>query len=143
MPRDNDIAGWVNDTSESCLTGIAKEESELYDIIDGGAEVYLYRDWVSSAYRGYTDHENVICVQIYDQNSNDSALSLYKATEEGDYDEVPSIGENARVKSLVFVYEFEIIKSHYFIRISTKNSKEDAVKNKAIEIAKLIVSKIK
>ncbi len=116
LPVDNIVQGWVKGYKGNCNSGLALTDSALYSIIDGGAEVYIKRDYRGSAYGGYSKDSGKICIEIYDQGSIDSARSLFNYIYASpDCDTLKALGDTARVDT--FSWNMEMTKNKYFVRM--------------------------
>ncbi len=118
LPGENEITGWTF-VSDSCNSGLANDCTSLYDAIDGGADVYVDRGFVSGAYKGYTDGVHCICVEVFDQGTYENALSVYQYYGEfGGYEPISDIGDSAHIdKSLMYEYVIELVNGKFFIRL--------------------------
>ncbi len=145
--NDNEISGWVFDAdSIPCNTGVANDNPSLFDAIDGGAEVYLDRGFVSGAYSGYTDGtpDNEICVEIYDQGTAANAYLVYQyfdnVSSVNTYIDIPDLGDSAQIDTCFLVdYVLEVIKDNYFLRFVCR--KDDPSKQSMISFAQRVVEK--
>lgn len=143
LPEENEIAGWVFDTDSICNEGTADDPQSLFDIIDGGAEVYTSRGFVAGAFDGYSDGSYQLCVEIYDQGFIDSALSVYKATYDGEYKPIANAGDSARLDTVpLFNFEIEMLVNKFFVRISSVDTKEEAYVQAAIAMAQNIAGEV-
>ncbi len=118
--KDNEITGWVEDTDSICNTGFAQDCTSLYDAIDGGADVYIDRGFVSGSYKGYTDGSNIICLEIFDQGSATNAYLVYHyfGTTIGGYYNVSDLGDSAHIDTNYLSDTYiELIKNNFFIRL--------------------------
>ncbi len=149
---DNEIAGWVFDAdSIPCNTGLSNNDTSLFEVIDGGAEVYLDRGFTTGAYSGYTDGtaDNYICVEIYNQGSAANAYLVYHyydtivtndSTGYTPWVNIPDLGDSAHIDTTyLFEYVTELIQKNFFIRLSCP--KDDQIKQSMITIGQRIVEK--
>jgi hypothetical protein len=73
LPGNNEVGTWT-------ITGdieLATNVTGLYNQIDGGANKYIDRGWVSSVNATYTDGTRVIYVAISDMGISVNAQSIY------------------------------------------------------------------
>jgi len=123
LPADNAVTGWVMSTVSGCYSGTAVDSQTLYDKIDGGATEYTDRGYQGSAYSGYANGSDRLCVEIYDQGAPDSALHVYQyffSTGE-ECRPIANLGDSARLDtSAAFNNNLEFIAGRYFVRIIVK-----------------------
>lgn len=142
LPEENEVTGWVFDTDSLCYEGLVNDNQGLNEIIDGGDAEYINRGFVAGAFKGYTDGNQPICLEIYDQGCRDSAVSVYQAMRIGTYEALPSLGDSARVDtSLVYNYEINMVADKFFVRLTT-DTKTEEYKQAAISIAQNIAGEI-
>lgn len=143
LPKENEIPGWTLIDTTSCFNGHAKDCTSLYDIIDGGADRYLDRGFVSGIFRGYVDdNAQEICVEIYNQNTKENAQSVYKALDESEYVIYDDIGDQARLDTKILSdYVLEVTQNGYFMRFVCP--KEDKYKDEMINIVKSVVKNVR
>lgn len=145
---ENEINGWTFDLDSSCNEGFAKDCTSLFEAIDGGAEVYIERGFVTGSYDGYTDGTNDICIEIYDQGSAANAYLVYHYYDTTasnstltPYMNVPNLGDSAHIDtSYLFDYVLELIQSNFFIRLTCP--KDDQNKQTMISFAEAIDRKV-
>ncbi|MGD9201874.1 MAG: hypothetical protein PVI26_09945 [Chitinispirillia bacterium] len=143
LPEEDEIHGWTLNDSTLCFNGLAQDCTSLYDVIDGGADKYLDRGFISGIFRGYSnDDGKEICVEIFNQNNKENAQSVYKAFDESEYISYNDIGELARLDTKILSeYNFEMIQDGYFMRF--KCPKEDKYRDEMIKIAKLVEQNVR
>ena len=140
LPEENEVTGWVFDTDSLCYEGLVDDNQGLNAIIDGGDVEYIKRGFVAGAFKGYSDGNRPICLQIYDQGCRDSAISVYQAMRTGTYETLPSLGDSARIDtSLVYDYEINMVADKFFVRLTADKTEE--YKQAAISIAQAIAGK--
>ncbi|MBL8025887.1 MAG: hypothetical protein JNL74_05730 [Fibrobacteres bacterium] len=128
LPADNAVAGWVKIGQSNCVSGTAANSSDLYKLIDGGADVYINRGFAGCALTGYSNGTDTICIEIYDQSRKDSALSLFRYYEFGEYEKISGIGDTAKMDtSPAFANRIEMVAGRYFIRMDIQNKSRTLV----------------
>jgi len=121
--------GWVVKEEAKVFT-----EENLFDYIDGGAEIYLSYDFQRLMVQEYLSGENSIIVEIIEMGSSEDAFGIFSLNQEG---EILSIGQGAS-------YGFGILcfwKDLYFVRIvdmEDKDTRKDFILNLGKEIAQKI-----
>ena len=110
------------------------DRKNLYDYLDGGAELYLAYDFQSLLVQEYKAGERSITVEIYSMGTCQDAFGLYSLDQEG---ENIQIGDKANYGSgLLKFWKFK-----YFVRI-TDMSGNDQSKEAILELGKNIFQKI-
>jgi hypothetical protein len=107
----------------------------LFDYLDGGAEIYLSYDFQKLLVQEYLSGDESILVEIYQMNSSEDAFGLFSLNQEG---ESLIIGQEAS-------YGFGILffwKDRYFVRIIDMEGK-DTRKDLIFNLGKSISDKIK
>ncbi len=143
LPTDNSVTGWVIEDN-SCFEGVAKNTTKLYEIIDGGADVYIDNGFFEAAFKGYTDGTIDICAYIYNENSNTGSMAVYNHPDIalGEYETVSNLGDAARIDtSNQFSYELELVKGKYYITIFS-DQRIDSIKATLKSFGAFIVNKI-
>ena len=123
------LAGFKTSTAGSCAEGVTGAPRNLYDIIDGGAEIYLDRGFKQGRFKGYTGADGImVCVEIYDQGVPDSARSLYKAlAPDGAFQPFVAGADSLRMDvSSTVATTFEWIYESHVIRLSVMASSDKA-----------------
>lgn len=145
LPDDNEVQGWVLDNETNCTDATAKDSNELYAVIDGGANIFIERDFSGAVFKGFKDSDDKsVCIEIYNQQKRDNAFSVYKdpGIEIGKYVQIDELADSARLDTgYVFDYVLEFVCSQYFIRLSAQEGKNDHYKEQLIKIAKAIEEK--
>lgn len=134
-PLDNEISGWMRTSDMQ----IAENETQLFALIDGEAQIYVDRGFVKFArqyYRGDISGTQVdLELRIFDMGSSVNAENVYDATGTGS--ETPWTDDNAGTEArinegLLSAYEIDFRQDRFFVR-ATIQQKSDA----ALDIAKL------
>lgn len=108
---------------------------DLFDYVDGGAEIYLSYDFQKLLVQEYLSGDKSILVEIYKMSSSEDAFGLFSLNQEG---ERTTISQEAS-------YGFGILcfwKGRYFVRIIDMEGK-DTRKNLIFNHGKSISNKIK
>ena len=140
LPDDDAISGWES-------IGVydeANDYDELYDLINGGAEVYIDNGFVSAAFQIYIDCVGGVCedaavhVRIYDQGSEANAAAVYDRVATGIGMPWHEAGMEARIdESALAVYTVEFWQRNMYVQVLIEE-KSDA----ALNIAKLFASHV-
>jgi hypothetical protein len=121
--------GWIIKEKARMFT-----RENLFDYIDGGAELYLSYDFQRLLVQEYVSGENSIIVEIYEMKSPEDAFGLFSLNQEG---ESLSIGQGTS-------YAFGLLsfwKDYYFVRIIDMEGRDDR-KDVIIDWGKGIADKI-
>ncbi len=128
MPEDNEIPGWISDTTQCGWEGVADNVDQLYDVIDGPAEQYVPFGFLKGAFKGYIDTLNMVnndtvetCMEIFDQTTRENALAVFASVGDtgSDYEIIQNLGDTARLDtSFLFSLSLEMVSNNYFIRLS-------------------------
>jgi hypothetical protein len=140
LPDDNDISGWES-------VGVYDEANDydaLYDLIDGGAELFIDNGFVSAAFQIYTNCTGGACtdvpvrVRIYDQGTEANAVAVYDRVATGIGIPWDGAGVEARIdESALAVYTIEFWQRNMFVQVLIEEKSDDA-----LNIAKLFASHI-
>jgi hypothetical protein len=118
FPEDNYVLGWVK--SERTLSF---EKSNLFDYIDGGAELFLELGFDELLVQRYKKHsvegDEEIALEIYRMESSESALGIY-LTKCGK--ETPVKGIKARNSG--DRYQFSIVKGDCLVQVNNFSGDE-------------------
>jgi hypothetical protein len=142
LPVDDDIPGWKR--SEKLLR--ASNEEELYEVLNGGASLYLqhgFHSFVGQSYKGpkATDLQ----VYIFNQGTSQNAEDLYENpfTKPTRGKEIANLGEKARIDMTpLFCYGVDLIQKGFFVRVVIQDKSEEGL-NVAISFARSISKRIK
>ncbi|MGB2696659.1 MAG: DUF6599 family protein [Candidatus Zixiibacteriota bacterium] len=110
-------------------------KENLFDYMDGGAEIYLAYDFQKLLVQEYLSGDKSILVEIYLMSSSEDAFGLFSLNQEGESLTLGQCGS----------YGFGILcfwKDHYFVRIidmEGKDTRKDLIQN----LGKSISDKIK
>ena len=121
LPEDNSVAGWVK--SERLLRF---EKNNLFDYIDGGAELFLefgFDKLLVQRYKsvgGKGDEE--IAVEIYEMESPESALGIY-LTKSGKETPIKAI----KARNSGDRYQFSVVEGNCFIQINNFGGDENLI----------------
>ena len=131
LPQDNEISGWARDGNYELATNY----QELYDIIDGEAQVYIDHGFVEGVfqdYKGLIGQEEVkLEVRIFDMGASSNAKDVYDAVASGGetpWDEPGHAGEEARIdEGLLFAYAIDFYKNKFFSRVTIQKKSDEAL----------------
>ena len=110
------------------------DRKNLYDYLDGGAELYLAYDFQSLLVQDYKAGERLITAEVYMMGSSQDAYGLYSLDQEG---ETIRIGDKANYGSGLLNFW----KGNYFVRI-VDMSGNDRSKEAILELGINISQKI-
>lgn len=140
LPDNNDISGWetIGAYEE------ANDYDSLYDLIDGGAEVFIDNGFVSAAFQIYQNCAGGACsdvqihVRIYDQGSEANAKATYNKVFTGIGVSWNETGQEARIdESGLASYSVEFWKRNMYVQVVIEEKSDEA-----LNIAKLFASHI-
>ena len=131
LPQDNEISGWVRDGAYKLATNY----QELYDIIDGEAQVYVDHGFVEAVfqdYKGTIGQEEVsLEVRIFDMGASSNAKDVYDAVGTGGetpWNDPNHAGEEARIdETQLFSYSIDFWKDRFFSRVTIKKKNDEAL----------------
>jgi hypothetical protein len=75
LPADNEVGTWKHDGDPELIT----DQTELFNIVDGGGYKYTDRGWVSGVYANYIQGSRTITVMISDMGTAANAQAIYNA----------------------------------------------------------------
>ena len=110
------------------------DRKNLYDYLDGGAELYLAYDFQNLLVQDYKAGETSITIEVYEMGTSQDAFGLYSLDQEG---ENIQIGDKAN-------YGYGLLKfwkGNYFVRITDMNG-NDQNKEAILQLGKNISQKI-
>ena len=138
LPVDNEISGW--NTLGTYVE--AEDYQSLYDIIDGGAQVFIDNGFISGAFQTYMGSTggggSDVTIRIYDQGSESNARTLYDKVATGI--DVPwnGAGTEARIdESALASYTIEFSQSNFFVQVIIEQKTDES-----LNIAKLFATHI-
>jgi len=140
LPEDNDISGWAG-------LGAYEEANDydgLYDLINGGAEVFIDNGFVSAAFHVYENCIGEVCstalvhLRIYDQGTEDNAVATYDKVATGIGIPWDGAGMEARIdESGLASYTVEFWQRSFFVQVIIEEKTDEA-----LNIAKLFASHV-
>jgi hypothetical protein len=142
LPADDDIPGWKR--LEKLLS--ASNDEELFKIVNGGATLYLqhgFQSFVGQSYRGPKGVE--LEVHIFSQGTPQNALALYENpfAKPGRNQEIPDLGEKARIDMTpLFSYGVDFVQKGFFVRVIIQDKTEEGL-NAALSFARKISKRIR
>ncbi len=109
IPLDNEISGWTR----SSAMRIAENETQLYDLIDGEATIYVERGFAKCAFQDYADSAAIIelNLRIFDQEDSANAHSVYAYLEQPG--SIPWTDGNAGVEARYIMVGYSYILDFY------------------------------
>ncbi|MDP2960132.1 MAG: hypothetical protein Q8N71_01800, partial [candidate division Zixibacteria bacterium] len=110
------------------------DRKNLFDYMDGGAELYLSYDFQRLSVQEYRDKDRVITVEVYEMKTSQDAFGLFSLDQEG---ENLAIGDKANYGSGLLKFW----KGNHFVRIVDLNG-NDQFKDEILELGKKISSQI-
>jgi hypothetical protein len=116
------------------------DRKNLFDYMDGGAELYLSYDFQRLSVQEYRDKDRVITVEVYEMNTSPDAFGLYSFDQEADTagrGENLTIGDKASFSSGMLKFW----KGNYLVRVVDLNG-NDQFKDVILEFGRRISSKI-
>lgn len=130
LPKDQDLKGWQSEGPPSVYTG-----EELFDYINGGAELYLEFNFKQVGVQEYrNDAGSSLVVEVYEMDSPKNAYGLYSFDTRGEH---PAIGQEA-------TYSFGLLKfwkDRFLCRILSLDA-EEAMKGVIFSLGEKIAAKI-
>jgi len=134
LPDDNDISGWLTLGSYD----EANDNDGLYDIINGGAEVYIDEGFVSAVFQVYRGDIGIVHLNIYDQGSDINALATYERVSIGIGMPWDGAGTEARIDEVGLAsYTLEFWQQNFFVQVIIEEKTEEA-----LNVVKLFASHI-
>ena len=133
LPDDNDISGWL----ALGAYDEANDSDVLYDIINGGAEIYIDEGFVSAVFQVYRGDIGIVRLSIYDQGSEVNALATYDRVSAGIDMPWDEAGTEARIVSALAAYTVEFWQLNFFVRVVIEEGTDEA-----LNVAKLFASHI-
>jgi hypothetical protein len=133
--KDDDIIG----LKKSGEASLANDLNSLYDIINGGAQIYIDNGFEEGVFQTYVQGASSFTLEIYDQAGVAGARAVYDELYPASA-ELFFSGENREAvvdQSRLSSYSIQHYQDRFFIRINT-TEKNDA----ALNMAKLICSNI-
>ncbi|MFC1713986.1 DUF6599 family protein [Candidatus Poribacteria bacterium] len=132
LPDDNDISGWVTLGAYD----EANDNDGLYDIINGGAEIFIDEGFVSAVFQIYRGDMGIVHLNIYDQESEINALATYERVSIGIGMPWNGAGAEARIdESGLDSYKVEFWQENFYVEIIIEERTEEA-----LNVAKLFAS---
>jgi hypothetical protein len=114
LPGDDFVPGW-----KKSLRALRFEESDLFNYINGGAELFHEFGFEELFVQRYTKDENEISLEVYRMESPESALGIY-LMKCGFETQIPGIGARHTGNKL----QFTIVKGDYFLQANNYNGDE-------------------
>lgn len=132
LPAPGEIPGWKISQQPKTYTG-----DQLFELIDGGADIYLEYGFLQVISVQYTDPSlNNIQVEIYEMSDDDAAYGIFSITQQmsvwsQEFGEISAVSDDY----------ISFLKSRYYISISW-SSRQRIEKPLLTRLANLIAEKI-
>ena len=138
LPGDDEISGWITVGAYD----EASDHESLYVLINGGAEIFIDRGFVSAAFQQYTSCVTGVCgttlltLRIYDQGNEANAIAVY---DEGAFG-IPwgDAGVEARIDERGLAsYAVEFWQRSFFVQVIIEEKTDEA-----LNVAKLFAIRV-
>jgi hypothetical protein len=122
------------------------DRKNLFDYMNGGAELYLSYDFQRLLVQEYRDKDRVITIEVYEMKTSQDAFGLYSLDQEADNPpqaDTASRGENLAIGDKAN-YSFGFLKlwkGNYFVRIVDLSGSEQT-KDVILELGRKISSRL-
>lgn len=127
LPVDNEISGWG--TLGSYIE--ADDYQSLYDIIDGGAQIFIDNGFESGVFQVYTGSiggGSDVTVRIYDQGSEANARTVYDKVAAGIDIPWNGAGTEARIdESALASYTIEFCQQNFFVQVIIEQKTDESL----------------
>ena len=125
LPENEFIKGWKKRDNTRHFV-----KSNLFDYIDGGADLFLEFGFAELTVQYYSDGQNELGLEMYRMESPEAALGIYlmKRGQESPHPDVPARNSADRL-------QFAILKNSYFILINNFEG-EDSLIPVMVELAR-------
>ncbi len=137
LPGDGEIAGWSKDGASRQ----ASDEPSLYDMIDGGASVFVewdFRQGVEQGYAGTVAGETArALLRVFDQGSDHNAAGVFEDERVAPPGAFPwdDAGDSARVRTDLFQDQgIDLRQDRYYVEVRVGNGGDRDV---ALNVAEL------
>jgi hypothetical protein len=137
LPGDGDVTGWVTEGSPR----EANDESSLYDIIDGGAAVYVewgFQQGVEQSYTGtVAGASSEAVIRVFDQGTAWNADGVFQDERIAPPGAIPwsAAGDSARVRTDLFQDQgIDLRQDRYYVEVRVGNGGDRDI---ALEVAEL------
>lgn len=137
LPGDGDVTGWATEGSPR----EANDESSLYDIIDGGAAVYVewgFQQGVEQAYAGTVAGTAAgAVIRVFDQGTVANASGVFQDERVAPPGAIPwtDVGDSARVRTDLFQDQgIDLRQERYYVEVRVGNGGDRDV---ALDVAEL------
>jgi len=109
LPDDNFVVGWT--TSGKTLRFVG---SDLFNYIDGGAELFHEFGFKELLVQGYRQKDNEMLLEVYQMDSPEAALGVYlmKCGAENPIEKIDARNSGNK-------YQFTVVKGAYFILVNS------------------------
>lgn len=108
LPADDCVPGWKQAGQRVCYNG-----AELFDYIDGGAELFLEFGFERVVIQKYRNDNDEIAIEIYAMNDGEAALGIYLMC---CGQETPVVGIGSRNSG--DRHQFTVLHGRYMVRVN-------------------------
>ena len=133
LPDDNDISGWLTLGAYD----EANDSDGLFDLINGGAEIFIDEGFVSAVFQIYVGDMGTVRLRIYDQGSETNALIVYERVALGFGIPWDGAGTEARIDESDLTYTVEFWQKNFYVKVTIEERTEEA-----LNVAKLFASQV-
>ncbi|MGD9140044.1 MAG: hypothetical protein PVJ42_00750 [bacterium] len=130
LVKNNELAGWVYGDER----WVARNDTELFDIIDGAGEINIQNGFQEGAYQNYNgtinEESKVLDILIFDQGTSENAQTVYDAPETDFGDAVPWVdgaGEEAHYKTVGWVTRMSFHRGKYYVLLTVNSDAEEGL----------------
>ncbi|NQS98539.1 MAG: hypothetical protein HQ591_08800 [candidate division Zixibacteria bacterium] len=144
LPKQGDIEGWTKGSGTGDYLE-ASNQSSLYDIIDGGAEVYIthgFLEGVQQLYYGdILGAGQTLTLFITDQGDSTGAYNLFHDAFITPTSHSPlDYGDEGRLnEGLLFDYEIDFRLDEYYVRLTLN---KEGMETEALQVLQLFASAV-
>ena len=120
------LPGWRED-STVCFSGSAETKDELYEMIDGGATLYINNGFKSARFTGLSDGHHKICFESFVLKDNKSARAVMSAVDANSGFYLAGVGDTARMDTTLYADAvLEMVTGSRFLRFTSLNARDSA-----------------
>jgi hypothetical protein len=117
FPLSGEVDGWKSENEQKLYTG-----EKLFELIDGGADVYMEYGFEEAATAEYLKGNDLILVEIYRMKDNSAAYGIFSNSNSSEGIRA-DIGEDG----CLFPYYLIFWKGNYYISVSSNDDSPDLV----------------
>jgi len=130
LVKNNELAGWVYGDTR----WVARNDTELFDIIDGAGDINIQNGFQEAAYQNYNGNINeeskVLDILIFDQTTSQNAQTVYDAPETDFGDATPwadGAGEEAHYKTAGWNTRMSFHRGKYYVLLTITSNTEEGL----------------